>query len=271
MNRLTIDHDFVTFMEDDTHGFRQATDLFFGNAIDMLQAEFPNVVSGGNDAMARNIASVVSDESEPVYIWGFREYGGSLLNMQNFIGDRNSFAPTMQEAELLRISLGVTSSASIIGDGTCMTFERLASVSAVLWAVLYFHAFHGQKLTRCKHCGRWFATDSLKNEYCRRTSPCYGVILKGKTPKTCKQAVDEMKQKCQYQRTSIAAKARQTPANQRRESTFLNRFLDDADRFKDAVMDRPTPENLTAYYEFLRNTNKAREWTEGGRNHGKKT
>lgn len=263
MATLIIDRDFATFMEDECHGFRNRTDLFLGNALAMLQEHFPSVSAAGADAVAANIIGAITKTTKPMEIWGFREYGGALLEFQQYLGERTSLSPSMQDIERTRIRLGIQNApmpTSIFDESAGIRFENLASVSAVLWSMLYYHAFMEQKLVRCKHCGRWFATITLKSEYCSRTSPCYGTLLRGKKRISCKGAVDKLKDGNQYMRKSIENKARAATIAQAWGNDFLREFQTEANKLQDAARECPSPENLRAYHDFLRDTNKARAW-----------
>lgn len=49
------------------------------------------------------------------------------------------------------------------------------SPSDILFSIMHFIALKQYKFKKCNHCGKYFATDNLKNQYCNRFSeyPCY--------------------------------------------------------------------------------------------------
>ena len=49
-------------------------------------------------------------------------------------------------------------------------FYQCFSLSDIIVSILHFLAMNDYKINRCRHCGRYFATLSLKQEYCPRNS-----------------------------------------------------------------------------------------------------
>ena len=103
---------------------------------------------------------------------------------------------------------------------------------------------------RCKHCGKWFATKTLKEEYCDGISPCYGLIVEGKkvlgSERTCKDAVGIIKQRLADRKKQIYNK---WYAEGFEDECFeLNeRFY----KYKTAIKENPTVENITACMIYL--------------------
>jgi len=71
----------------------------------------------------------------------------------------------------------------------CFEYEcnRLKEIAL---AVLHYCLIDGYKTAYCQHCGKLFATQSLKNKYCKRNSP-----YKGYTHLNCELAVKRIKGK----------------------------------------------------------------------------
>ena len=127
-------------------------------------------------------------------------------------------------------------------------------------AALYYYAYHEYKLVRCKHCGKWFATKTLKKEYCDRVSPCFGNIVGGKTPLSCEQAVRNILQKCGRMKNRIETKTQQTVTGQLHTNPFLEKFNSQCMPLYVTAKKFPTVNNLTSYYNFLKDTEKERGW-----------
>ncbi|MBP7186984.1 MAG: hypothetical protein KBA55_09540 [Ruminococcus sp.] len=72
-----------------------------------------------------------------------------------------------------------------------MRFLFVNTVIDVFYCLLYYYAFEGQKLKRCEHCGRWFATTSFKNKYCDRLS-----TVEQYSHLKCEIAAQNMRQEC---------------------------------------------------------------------------
>lgn len=49
-------------------------------------------------------------------------------------------------------------------------FNNLSTITQVLCAILYYYALNEYKLRKCALCGKWFATQTLKEQYCKRKS-----------------------------------------------------------------------------------------------------
>lgn len=145
----------------------------------------------------------------------------------------------------------------------------IKSLFDVVYGLLYFYAFNKLKQTECTHCGRWFATNSLKNEYCNRKSPCnYNDIfnLSKREPLKCKDTVKYIRQKCTKVRGRIREKS--SAATSVNSYIFIESFEKINNELFENQKEYPTVKNLTEYYTFLANTEKNREWTQGRANNG---
>ncbi len=82
------------------------------------------------------------------------------------------------------------------------TVYTCANIQQVVFSILHFLILNGYKFANCRHCGRLYATKTLKKEYCNRKS-----TFKGYEEYSCgearKQIVDTLKARRIALRTSI--------------------------------------------------------------------
>lgn len=119
----------------------------------------------------------------------------------------------------------------------------------ILFSIVHYYIMNDYKLVKCKHCGKWFATKSLKTEYCERLSPCYDMVVCGKPilrkPLQCEQAVKTIKQRfrdrkdCIYQNFYV------------NDPEKNNVFLNECARYSSIVKAAPTVENIAAFHKYL--------------------
>lgn len=236
------------------------TSLFFGTVYAALEKDFPNfdcsqmgdiVVNRIRNEFNRLNGQPVAEEKS-AYLFHCEEYGVTLYNLLMFIDGQKVLSPTLKDIEDLRMVHRMTTSylpISIDEPGS-MRFEGLKTVTHVMIASLYYYAYNEYKLVRCKHCGKWFATKTLKEEYCDGISPCYGLIVDGKkvlgSERTCKDAVGIIKQRLADRKKQIYNK---WYAEGFEDECFeLNeRFY----KYKTAIKENPTVENITACMIYL--------------------
>ena len=236
------------------------TSLFFGTVYAALEKDFPNfdcsqmgdiVVNRIRNEFNRLNGQPVAEEKS-AYLFHCEEYGVTLYNLLMFIDGQKVLSPTLKDIEDLRMVHRMTTSylpISIDEPGS-MRFEGLKTVTHVMIASLYYYAYNEYKLVRCKHCGKWFATKTLKEEYCDGISPCYGLMVEGKkvlgSERTCKDAVGIIKQRLADRKKQIYNK---WYAEGFEDECFeLNeRFY----KYKTAIKENPTVENITACMIYL--------------------
>ena len=236
------------------------TSLFFGTVYAALEKDFPNfdcsqmgdiVVNRIRNEFNRLNGQPVAEEKS-AYLFHCEEYGVTLYNLLMFIDGQKVLSPTLKDIEDLRMVHRMTTSylpISIDEPGS-MRFEGLKTVTHVMIASLYYYAYNEYKLVRCKHCGKWFATKTLKEDYCDGISPCYGLIVEGKkvlgSERTCKDAVGIIKQRLADRKKQIYNK---WYAEGFEDECFeLNeRFY----KYKTAIKENPTVENITACMIYL--------------------
>ncbi len=184
---------------------------------------------------------------EPTYLFGMVERGDTLFFMEQFIDGRRMVSPTIDDIEELRISNRMT--ANFLPSHGCIQFDKLNSVRHVIIALLYFYAVNGYKLTICKHCGRWFATKSLKELYCSKNSS-----FPGYERYTCGEAVKRIKDKLERKRLSeyerLHLKAMEYGVNSRHSEVF-NSFCQTCSTFKAELKHGASVELLQAYKDYL--------------------
>ena len=240
------------------------TENFFGRVFEVLEKHFPlfEIQNAGSVIASSVLRGISGTTDDTVKIFGCFEAGSTLYNLLSFVDKRSVIKLTLKDIDEMRIRYSMTSAylPVTIGEKDSMRFEKLRTITQVVIAALYYYAYNGYKLVRCKHCGKWFATKSLKNQFCKRTSPCYGDIIKGKKALTCEAAVQNIRQNCTRLKNSIETKANSSLAAQLGNNAFLFAFSDTCAPFQKAIAEEPTAENLTDYYRFLQKTNKERAW-----------
>ena len=139
--------------------------------------------------------------------------------------------------------------ANFLPSRGCIQFEQLQSIRHVIIALLYFYAVNGYKLTRCKHCGRWFATKTLKELYCSKQSP-----YPGYERYSCGAAVKIIKDKLEKKRLSEYERLRQRAdeygINSKHYAAF-NSFYETCIDFKTKLKHGASVELLQAYKNYL--------------------
>lgn len=254
------------------------TSDFFGDVFYKLEHYFPEI---SPKAVEENIKHYYLGKlngkpvEPPGIIFGCAETGETLLNLIGYIEDTTKhdkcanhsyISPTLKELEEFRIANRMASNylPDRFDEENSIRFSNLDTVTHVLIASLYFYAYHDYKIARCQHCGKWYATKTLKKKYCNRISPCFGSIIKGKESLSCEQAVRNILQKCSRIKNRIETKTRQTAAAQRHESIFEDNFRKQCEHFYKAAKSDPTVENLTNYHNFLEATEKEKGWINNG-------
>ena len=228
------------------------TTRFFGVVYAALEKDFPNFdCSKMSDIVINRISNELAGKQpeKRAYLFDCEEYGISLYNLLMFIDGQTVLSPTLKDIEDLRMVHRMTTSylpISIDEPGS-MRFEGLKTVTHVMIASLYYYAYNEYKLVRCKHCGRWFATKTLKEQYCKGISPCFGDIIKGKTPLPCEQAVRNIKQKQSRRHKNVYSYLDISAKNQEE----IEHFKTESKKLKEAITHSPSVENFKKYEDFL--------------------
>lgn len=80
-------------------------------------------------------------------------------------------------------------------------------IKDIIFSTIHFALSDGYKLVKCKHCERWFFTQTLKEEYCKRLSPCFDMVdcdtkvLREKA--SCVKAIDTIKRRFRDRKKTI--------------------------------------------------------------------
>lgn len=222
---------------------------FFGNVYAKLEKYFPNFKEENFVDLTVEMMFGKSLNNR-IEIFGCREYGTTLYALITLVEDKTVFVPTLKSIEKMRIEYKMTANylPVSLGEKDSMRFEGLKNAAQVMIAALYYYAYHGYKLARCKHCGKWFATKTLKEQYCKRKSPCVNDIIKSKQPLNCEQAVRNIRQQQSRQHRQIYSRFYLKAKNQGE----IDSFLTESYILKDEVKRSPSVENCKKYNAFLK-------------------
>lgn len=256
MLTISIDNENVVVQNTNTYGkWTIKTSRFFGVVYATLERDFPNFdPSKMGDMIAAHVINGMAGKKKEKtnYIFHCEEIGTSLYDLLMFIDGQDVLTPTLQDIEALRIRHRMSTNYLPVGinDENSMCFENLRSVTQVMIAALYYYAYNGFKLRRCKHCGMWFATKTLETEYCDNVSPCYGLIVEGKkvlnSERVCVDAVSIIKQRLKDRKKVIYNKWYAEGLED--ECIELNEKFRN---FMAIIKESPTVKNITACMEYL--------------------
>lgn len=198
------------------------------------------------------------EEENPVRIFGELELGESAVELQSFIDVKQEFKDgrycidiSLKDVEEMRLRHFMTTNylpVSLVEERG-MSFKNLRYPVEVFIAVLYYYAFHDYKLTQCRHCGRWFATKTLKMDYCSRKSP-----YPGYERYSCKDAVKIIKDKLEKRRVKEYKRLWRKAEEYRELSTHyivFNDFCSTCDVYKARLKACASVELLQEYEAFL--------------------
>lgn len=133
------------------------------------------------------------------------------------------------------------------------SFENIKSLNQLLVCILYFYAYNDLKLVKCQHCGKWFATTTFKEKYCKRASP-----VAGYTHLKCEQAVRNIKQQCGRMKNNIETAANNA-FNQKNQTESYNQFIPVFNNQCNAYSSTSASE-LQKYLDFLKKTKEEKSW-----------
>lgn len=256
MLNISIDKEKTIVQNTKTGGqWTVKTTTFFGVVYESLEHNFPNFdpAQMGN-MIAAHVCNKLAGRTDekPTYIFHCEEIGTSLYDLLMFVDGKKELSPTLQDIEELRITHRMTTNylpISIDEPGS-MRFANLKTVTHVMIAALYYYAYNKYKLTRCKHCGRWFATKTLKEEFCENISPCCELTVNGKkvlnATHTCKEAVRIIRQRFADRKKQIYNKWYIDGLEDE-----CQELLDNYYQLSDAIKKEPTVKNIVACMEYL--------------------
>ena len=119
------------------------------------------------------------------------------------------------------------------------------TIADIAFSVLHFLILHGYKLAECEHCGRFFATNTLKNKYCSRYS-----TFPGYSKYDCYTAKERLVQNQRRRKQSIYDNL-YVKCGSEEESVVTWEFLDRCRDHKAAIKKRASVEHFQAYQEYL--------------------
>ena len=228
------------------------TENFFGDVLFSLEEHFPNF-------SAKKLASKIvfrirkKINNEPLdddyTVFGCTELGTSLYNLLDFVNQKETLVLTLNDIERIRIENHMKATYLPVNfeGNESMRFEGLKTVTEIVIAALYYYAYNEYKLVRCQHCGKWFATTTRKEKYCKRISPCFGIIVKGKTPLVCEETVRNIQQKQRRRHRNIYS---YLDAYAEKEEDF-EYFKQESKRLRETITRSPSVENFNTYEDFL--------------------
>lgn len=252
MPDLTVKPDLTTISEERKIAAIGHTSCALGNILELLERNFPDY-----DPIS-SIKSGLAGEP-PGEIWGMPERGHSLGFMRRFIGERDVIPPLpLSELEPLRQESNFPARYSFTPRSLIVHVETMEQV---IFALLFYYSVSDLTLHRCQHCGRWFASKSLKTKFCERISPVSGeIMVERKRQRTCGEVVHDARYVCGRLRNSIRTKAAATTDAQLYQSSFLLEFEAKNDELYDKANKFPTAENWVEYHRFLKETNREKKW-----------
>lgn len=173
-------------------------------------------------------AEIYSIFNTPAEIWSFKILSKKFDQWRIFdkdIADNTEFLPDVFHYDSCRTMIDFT------------------------FALVHYLVFNECKITKCAHCGHFFATKNLKEKYCTRNSP-----FAGYESYSCKNAVKAIKDMLDKKRISeyerLRVKAAEYGANSRHNQVF-NDFCVSCGGYKAALKKGASVELLQEYKEFL--------------------
>ena len=162
-------------------------------------------------------------------------------------------------------SFGVTGSKGF-------TVYTCANIQQVVFSILHFLILNGYKFANCRHCGRLYATQTLKNIYCSRTSPYPGYErYYGKDAVKRINDALEKRRDTVYKRLRVRA---QEYGYSSKHGTILRNFQDKCYEYKMKIRESASIENLSSYAIYLQSGEglpkryERVKWRDGGSDNG---
>lgn len=157
------------------------TDLLFGDVIATLEKYYPKMIENReywrnymNDDLFNHNSFKINFK-----LWGMSEGYSALSSMYDFLQYNDGVKLSLKDVEELRLEYQFESYQcyNIDNDDNFISlnkksyiFKNLKTITQVLCAVLYYYALNDYRLRKCALCGKWFATKTLKERYCKRKS-----------------------------------------------------------------------------------------------------
>lgn len=144
-------------------------------------------------------------------------------------------------------------------DPDVFFYDSCRTMIDFVFSLAHYLIFNGYKIRKCAHCGKLFATKSLKCEYCTfRFSP-----FPGYEKYTCQVAVKKIKDALEKRRKSEYKRLRLHPDLE--HCKILDNFCCTCDDYKDKLKKGASVELLKEYKAFLYDSKNVRRKYERSR------
>lgn len=126
------------------------------------------------------------------------------------------------------------------------------SIADLVFSILHYYVVNHYKLSKCNHCGNYFATKTLKQKYCNRISPYVDIFSQKKSvPTNCEQTVRNIKQQLMRKRNRISNKIVHSNNYNDGKTEFYYEFQNKCYEYKKAIDEKSSIENIQKYNEYL--------------------
>lgn len=238
-----------------------------GTIIEELEKEFPATSYVETGYTTKRIRDKLAGKNITKTLWGFKENGFTIQAIHIFLSGRDKIELKKEEIEEFRIMYGLSvkhTHLNMCDVNEGLQVKNATSILDIVFHLLYYYTLNNLKLVKCEHCGRWFATKTLKVKYCPRNSP-----LEKYSKHNCEQAVRNIKYQCSRKKNRIETKANNA-INKKDNykangySSFVYEFQIKCDKYKEKMEERHTAEVLSEYLSFLDKVEKEKEWLNYG-------
>lgn len=221
------------------------------NAFGNIMRDLENAFKSDDYFSAEFVSTDMFSRQEEVC--GFKTKGTVLTNIYGELGKRSD-EYILNKDDLIKAMSQNNIKLPLDDFRECVMFN-VKSLLDVLLSLLYFYSLHGLKLRRCKHCGLFFAAQTLKTQYCNRKSP-----LQGYTNNECRTAVNIARCDLARRKKRIDNRIRISVNGQLTAFEYINEYRLLYSPLEEAQREHPTPENLKACLDFLIDVNDRSEW-----------
>ena len=147
---------------------------------------------------------------------------------------------------------------------------RSRNIQGMVAAILHYYLINDYNIIKCAHCGRYFATQTLKRKYCPRKSPLLGEFSGGKN-NNCEQTMRNSTQQIKRKIAKIHEKIEENPLYltisvskdsipHKQLAVFQSEFIKNCDKYWEAVKKEPTCENIKLFNDYIEKELRAKRW-----------